>query len=443
MALAAVVLLAVGVRLAGLGDTLSADEGYTWLVADSTSSAGFLDAIARFENTPPLYYLLAWPLPVGDDEVWLRLPALLAGVASVPVLYAAVRALASERAALLAALGLAVAPFHVSFSDYGRGFTLAALGVTLSLWACARLATGGRGRWWWLYACGAVVALYAEYDSALVLAPMAGALAVLGARPWREVVALGAAPFLSLLLWLPEYLDGRDFLDITKVSPVYPGPTPASLRDVAVPLFLGESGSADGAALRTLEFLAIAAVLTAAVWLLARARARTTLWLFGGAAAGGLLLHAFVALVGPDIFETRYLVPLIPPSVALLAIAIDALEWRPAVPVAAAAALALGVAIFIQREGRELEPNPAPVRAALEESRPGVALTNSAVAAWYLQGLPVILDRPFGLGRGEEPPTTSGPYAVVDDERVGGGVRPGPGRVRRFGDYVVRLTPGR
>jgi hypothetical protein len=128
--------------------------------------------------------------------------------------------------------------------------------------------------------------------------------------------------------------------------------------------------------------------------------------------------------------------------VALLAIAIDALEWRPAVPVAAAAAVALAIAIFIQREGRELEPDPAPARAALEEARPGVALTNSAVAAWYLQGLPVILDRPFGLGRGEEPPSTAGPYAVVDDERVGGGARPGPGRVRRFGDYVVRLAPG-
>ena len=52
-----------------------------------------------------------------------------------------VRPLLGERAAGLAALGLAVAPYHVSFSDYSRGFTLAALRCDPCLWAAARLAT--------------------------------------------------------------------------------------------------------------------------------------------------------------------------------------------------------------------------------------------------------------------------------------------------------------
>ena len=90
--LAGIVLLAVLVRLAGLGDRLSEDEGFSWLVASAPSADVFLDRLAAYENTPPLFYLLLAPLPL-DDEVWLRLPALVAGVACVPMLYLAVRPL--------------------------------------------------------------------------------------------------------------------------------------------------------------------------------------------------------------------------------------------------------------------------------------------------------------------------------------------------------------
>src|SRR3954468_21436719 len=170
--LAAIVLVALGCRAAGAGDRLSADEGYSWLVASAHGSHAFLDLLARYENTPPLFYLLLSLLP-HSDEVWLRLPSLVAGVAAVPALYAAVRALLGTRAGLLAALALAVAPYAVSFSNYARGFSLATLGIVVALWAAARLATAAPPRWWWLYAAGAVAALYSEYAAALALVPLA------------------------------------------------------------------------------------------------------------------------------------------------------------------------------------------------------------------------------------------------------------------------------
>src|SRR3954468_13211329 len=174
--LAGIVLLALACRLAGIGDRLSADEGYSWLVGNAVYPGDFRDLLAAYENTPPLYYLLLLPLPLHDDEVWLRLPSLIAGVAAVPVLYAAVRALLDTRAALLSALALAVAPYAVSFSNYARGFSLATLGLVVALWGAARLAKGGGPRWWWLYAAGAVGALYSEYVAALCLLPLALAL---------------------------------------------------------------------------------------------------------------------------------------------------------------------------------------------------------------------------------------------------------------------------
>jgi 4-amino-4-deoxy-L-arabinose transferase-like glycosyltransferase len=428
--LAGIVLLALACRLAGIGDRLSADEGYSWLVGNAVDPGDFRDLLAAYENTPPLFYLLLLPLPLHDDEVWLRLPSLIAGVAAVPVLYAAVRALLDTRAALLSALALAVAPYAVSFSNYARGFSLATLGLLVALWAAARLATGGPGRtWWWVYAVGAVAALYSEYVAALFLVPLALVLR----RP------LAFAPFLAMLPWIGEISYSRESAGITKVDPTYPGPSPGSLRDTLVPLAFGEHGSGAGVGLRWVQFLALAVALAGAAAVVAR-RSRTAVLLLGGTAAGTLVLHALTALVGPDVFAPRYLTALIPLGAALLGSAVASLRWRAAASVAALALVAAGLVVIGQRTGRELEPDYTRAEPVVRAIRPRVVLTNSAVIAYYLDPLHPILDRPFGLGPGLEVKARP-PYAVVDDSRVGQGARPGRGAITRIGPIVVRTRP--
>jgi len=65
-ALAGIVLLALAVRLAGIGDTLGADEGYSWLVASAPDADAFLERLAAYENTG---HLVLWeqPEPVAAD----------------------------------------------------------------------------------------------------------------------------------------------------------------------------------------------------------------------------------------------------------------------------------------------------------------------------------------------------------------------------------------
>ena len=440
MLLGAIVLVALVLRLAGLGDRLSADEGYSWLVASAPSFGAFLDRLVAYENTPPLYYLLLAPLPHGD-EAWLRLPSLLASVATVPVLYAAALPLVGRRGALLGAFGLAVAPYAVSFADYSRGFALAGLGLAVGLWGVARLATGGGRRWWWVYAAGAVVALYAEYDTGLFLAALALSLAALGRVPRRETLLLGAAPALALVPWIPELSRSLDALDETKVSPTYPGPSPGSVRDVVAPLFFGEHGAAGSGGVRAVQALAVLAALGAAAWMLARARPRRSaaLWILGGTLAGGVVLHGLVALVGPDVFAQRYLLSALVPAAALLGGAVALVPWRPAVPLAAAALAVLAVTVLVQRTGRELEPDPAAVRAAVARGGERTVLTNSAVQAFYLRDRRVVLDRPFGLGRGRGA-ACGERCTVVDDKRVAGGARSGPGTRTAIGPIVVRYA---
>jgi hypothetical protein len=111
------------------------------------------------------------------------------------------------------------------------------------------------------------------------------------------------------------------------------------------------------------------------------------------------------------------------------------------VPVTAAALVAAGVAVVIQRSGRELEPDYARAEPVVRAAGAGTVLTNSAAVEYYLDHPRPTLDRPFGLGPGREL-RTKPPYAVVDDSRVGTGARPGPGRRSAIGPIVVR-TIGR
>jgi len=420
-------------------------------VASAPTVGVFFERLAAYENTPPLFYALLAPLPDGD-EAWLRLPALAPAIACVPVTYCLARPLLGTRVALLGALAVAVAPFHVSYSNYSRGFMLAALGVLLAAWAIARLAEGRRRRWWWLYLGGATLAVHSEYDAALFLAPLLALPALLRREGWARVVALGALPLLTLLPLAGEMLRGLDQLDVTKLTPPSPALSPATLRDSLVSLFTGTNGLAASSALRALQLaLLLGALALAATWLwrrhgrLARLDAERrdiAFWLLAVSPAAAVALHAAVSIPGPEIFDSRYLVAAIPFACLLLAAGVDALPWRWAMPGAAGVLLALGAAVVVQRYDRELHPDVLPAGEVARAAGARTVLTNSPVVAFYLRDLSPRLDRPFGLGNDE--PTCADcprPLAVIEDARLPGGVRTGPGAQTALGPIVVRVVP--
>ncbi|GEM_PF-645578 len=112
-------------------------------------------------NIPPLYYLVAntglmlrrW---LGVEAA-LRVPSVIAGVLSIPLLFAVVRRWLGDRVALLAAGLMAVSPFHIWYSQEARPYALLLL-LSLVALLCIQIALVHPGAWGWKIAAAVATA---------------------------------------------------------------------------------------------------------------------------------------------------------------------------------------------------------------------------------------------------------------------------------------------
>ncbi len=114
------------------------DEGNTALLVHF-SPGKMLGLIPQTESTPPLYYCVAWVWAriFGYGEAALRSLSALAGVAMIPVVYAAGTKLVSRRAGLFAAALATCSPLLIWYSQEARSYQLLALLAAVSLLAFA------------------------------------------------------------------------------------------------------------------------------------------------------------------------------------------------------------------------------------------------------------------------------------------------------------------
>ncbi len=101
--------------------------------------------LVNVDQHPPLYYtLLHFWMAFGDDAAAVRALSALLGSLTIPVIYLLGRRLADAQVGLLAALLLAVSPFHIRFAQETRMYTLLTLNASLALYMLARLLTDPR-----------------------------------------------------------------------------------------------------------------------------------------------------------------------------------------------------------------------------------------------------------------------------------------------------------
>lgn len=170
LAMLGIVLLGFALRLHRLGvDSLWLDE----LGQASMASGTLKEAIAGaglHHGAAPLDYIVTWlALHVAAVDFAARLPAALVGTATIALLYRLGRALFDPAVGLVAALLVALSPFHLRFSQEARFYALfTALTVASALALVAALRRNDR-RGWLAYALILIASLYAHYYTPLVV----------------------------------------------------------------------------------------------------------------------------------------------------------------------------------------------------------------------------------------------------------------------------------
>jgi 4-amino-4-deoxy-L-arabinose transferase-like glycosyltransferase len=314
--LAALVLLAFGLRVAGL------DAQSLW--RDEVDAVRFalrpmgevLSTFATPGENGPLYYLLLrpWLAVAGSGEFALRFFSAAMGVLAVPLVARLARRLpgAEARPALgsLAALLAATSPYLAWYGQEGKMYTLV---VVLVLWAMERyLAALRHGGWQrWLVAVAATTAAFYVHLVAALIVPVQVLVFLLHdasvrrAR-WRAGLASLAAltlPYLPMLAWQLPLLTRRAETGYAFVP----------LNEMALSLLAGYS----------LGVVQEATPWALAVFVLALLLSGLLAWRQGWAMLLSWLLAPVVAffaitLLRP-IYTARYLVFILPAYLLLLA----------------------------------------------------------------------------------------------------------------------------
>jgi hypothetical protein len=314
IAVAALTVLATAIRFYHLGHQgFWFDEATTALLVHF-SPGKMLGLIPKTESTPPLYYCLAWVWAriFGYDEAGLRSLSAVAGIATVPVMYAAAKRLVSVRAGLIAAALTACNPLLIWYSQEARSYALLVLLSALSLLAFTYLLERPSPRSGAAWAIASALALFTHYYAILVVIPQALWLLHLHRRRSAVQVAIGAVAVCGLAL-LPLAIDQQGNHRSKWIAHIS---LSRRVKQI-VPQFTIGFGSP---AYDVLEPLAVALAVFGVVLLLTRAigAERRGALLAGGLAVGGLVLNLLLVGGGVDDLLTRNLIALwVPAAIAV------------------------------------------------------------------------------------------------------------------------------
>jgi hypothetical protein len=344
-----------------------------------------LDDLRDTDNHPPLHHLLLWVSLrlLGDGELAVRLPSILAGTLLVPALFLAGRELFDRRAGLAAAAFGAIAPLLVWYSQEARMYVLVMLLGTLAVWAQMRVLNDGRARWWFLYGAFTVGMVYSNY---FTLVPIAIQQLAFGLAAWRR--AHRGEPVRELMLgyWLTW------MAILAATAPLAPFAF-AQFSHNADSGFsnapsAGAAGTEGGGAVYAVisniawavwgyhadaTMLGIAALwpllMLVSLFLLGKGRSPSALLVLA-LALGPVLALFVIGLAKQELFEVRYFAAAAPMMLLLLARAVTAPDVRraPAAVAMVAVVASLGIGLVDQQLSRG-NPRDFDFRGALAEVR--------------------------------------------------------------------------
>ncbi|MEA2373970.1 MAG: mannosyltransferase [Thermoleophilaceae bacterium] len=426
LALLAIVCAGAALRFATLDlQSFWLDEGITVGRLLRNDFGGMLGQIPASEQTPPLYYVLAWlwTRPFGTGEVGVRSLSALVGSGTIPIAYALGRQLVSRRAGLVAAALTAFSPLLVWYSQEARSYALfvALSGLSLLLFLRAieeRRDREARSRALWQWAIAAALALATHWFAVFLLLPQAAWLLLRGAPPRAARLAVGAWAAVGAAL-LPLAVDqaggGPQFIHGLSVA----------TRAIQVPkqYLVGYDAPAEVP-------LTVAAALLAvlALWLaVARTGAaeRRGARIAAAFATGAVGVPLLLSIAGFDYLITRNVIGGWLPVALVLAAGLGARRAGVAGPLAAAALCAIGLAAIVA-----VDTKPEFQRDDWRDAAGalGPATTSRAIVVNPVNGQDVLSVYADGLRRFPARPVAVREIDLLAVDRRRPGQRPRPAR---------------
>jgi 4-amino-4-deoxy-L-arabinose transferase-like glycosyltransferase len=356
----------------------------------------------------------------------IRLPALVAGVSSIALVYAIGIRTVGRGAALLAAALTTLSPFMILYSAEARGYGVMMALVLLSTLSLLLAVDRGRRGWWVAYAVFACLAAYTHYTSIFVLG--AQLLWAFWAHPGARkplLIATGAAALLYVP-WLPSLKEDLDSPTTVILSAL----SPFDLNSIK--LYVGHWALgfpyANGAPLRDLPGAPALTLIAASIVVggvgMFKARDRLGAWFAANDRRILLLLvlalatplgAAVASLVGTNVLSTRNVAASWPYLALTGAALITVGNWRFRLAAAALAVLgfSFGAAKMVTTDYER--PNYSDVAEFVSDGSGGVLVDAAAVTPGPLTNFEVVGSSPgvpvFPLNTPEQ---RSEPFDLAD-----------------------------
>ncbi|MDP2860288.1 MAG: glycosyltransferase family 39 protein [bacterium] len=193
-----ILFLAVFLRLVNLSQSFWLDESISALMAIKPFPFQWTGLGNDFQ--PPLYYLILhfWQ-NFGHSEWWLRLPSVIFGTGTVYMVYRLGKELKGENFGFLASFLMAIAPYHIYYSQEARMYSLVVFLTTVAIFFFLKSQ-------WPLYFLTSVFALYTHYFFFFILFSLGIYTIFFKREILKSWLAATAAAGFAFLFWLPTFL---------------------------------------------------------------------------------------------------------------------------------------------------------------------------------------------------------------------------------------------
>ena len=199
--------LAIILRLIKIDQSLWFDEAINVVSSQNFSFWDFVTKYPIGDFHPPGYFALLWIWTAvgGTSEIWVRLPSVFFGVATVWLVYLLGKELFNRKTGTLAALLLAIAPLHVYYSQEARMYSLACFSATLSFYFFWRLVSkedkGNLGNSVG-YGVSNILVFYSDYLVYLIYPVQLFYLVLWQKNALKKIISPWVLSILILIPWL-------------------------------------------------------------------------------------------------------------------------------------------------------------------------------------------------------------------------------------------------